>query len=65
MILWYGYGKCAAKLTMVLICGGGGSRTIADGYDRVSMGKWMVWGQKLEPCVHQDTIGKLSSRPID
>ncbi len=29
------------------------------------MGKWMVEAQKLDPNLHQDTIGKPTSRAID
>ena len=32
---------------------------------RVTMWKWMVEALKLDPNLHQDTIGKLTSRAFD
>jgi hypothetical protein len=32
---------------------------------RVTMGKWMVEALKLDPNLHQDAIGKPTSRAID
>jgi len=32
---------------------------------RVTMGDLLVWALKLDPSLHQDTIGKISSRAFD
>ena len=37
----------------------------AGSYMRVTMGDLLVWALKLDPSLHQDTIGKLSSRAFD
>jgi len=39
---------------------------VASSYMRVTMGDLQVcWALKLDPSLHQDTIGKLSSRAFD
>jgi hypothetical protein len=40
------------------------AKTIAGNYMRVTLGKWMVEDQKLDPDLHQDTLGKPTSRAI-
>jgi hypothetical protein len=39
----------------------GWPKPIASSDARVLEGKWMVWGQNLDPNVDQDTIRNLSS----
>jgi hypothetical protein len=41
------------------------AKTVAGTYMRVTMGDLMVWALKLDPNLHQSTIGKLSSRAFD
>jgi hypothetical protein len=50
---------------MILFFWCGWPKVVAGSDDRVLLGKWMLWAEKLEPNVHQDTIGKLSSRAFD
>ena len=42
-----------------------GGKTVAGSYIRVTMGDLLVWGQKLDPNLHQDTFGEPTSRAID
>ncbi len=44
---------------------GGLQKTVAGSYMRVTMGDLMVWALKLDPDLHQNTIGKHSSRAFD
>jgi hypothetical protein len=44
---------------------GGKNCIVAGSYMRVTMGDLMVWALKLDPSLHQDTTGKLSSRAFD
>jgi hypothetical protein len=37
------------------------AKTVAGSYMRVTMGDLLVWALKLDPSLHQDTIGELSS----
>jgi hypothetical protein len=39
----------------------GMAKTIASSDASVLEGKWMVWGQILDPNIHQDTVRKLCS----
>jgi hypothetical protein len=39
----------------------GMAKPIASSNASVLEGKWMVWGQILDPNVNQDTVRKLSS----
>jgi hypothetical protein len=41
------------------------AKTIAGSHMRVAMGDLMVWAQKLDLSLHQDTIGKSTSRAFD
>ncbi len=41
------------------------AKTIAGSYMRVTIGDLPVWGQKLDPNLHHDTLGKPTSRAID
>jgi hypothetical protein len=41
------------------------AKTVAGSYMRVTMGDLLVWALKLDPSLHQDTIGKLSSMAFD
>ncbi len=41
------------------------AKTVAGSHMRVTMGDLMVWALKLDPSLHQDTIGKLASRAFD
>jgi hypothetical protein len=41
------------------------AKTVAGSYVRVTMGDLMVWALKLGPNLHQNTIGKLSSKTFD
>jgi hypothetical protein len=41
------------------------AKTVAGSYMRVMMGNLLIWALKLDPSLHQDTIGKLSSRAFD
>jgi hypothetical protein len=40
------------------------AKTIAGSYMRVTMGDLLVWGQKLDPNLYHNTLGKLTSRAI-
>ena len=40
------------------------AKTVAGSYMRVRMEDLLVWGQKLDPALHQDTTGKPTSRAI-
>jgi hypothetical protein len=44
---------------------GHAAKTIAGSHMRVAMGDLAVWGQNLHLSLHQDTIGKLTSRAFD
>jgi hypothetical protein len=62
---------------MVLLQGQGGNtdedinffghvaKTRAGSNMRVAMGDFMVWAQKLDLSIHQNTIGKQTSRAIN
>jgi hypothetical protein len=41
------------------------AKTVAGSYMRVMIGDLMVWALKLDTNLHQNTIGKLSSRAFD
>jgi hypothetical protein len=41
------------------------AKTVAGSYIMVRMGDLMVWALKLDPNLHQNTIGKLSSRAFN
>jgi hypothetical protein len=41
------------------------AKTVAGSYMRVTMGDLRIWALKLDPNLHQSTIGKLSSRAFD
>jgi hypothetical protein len=49
----------------ILLFFGWAAKTIASSYMRVVMGKQMVEAEKLNPNLHQDTIGKPTSRAIN
>jgi hypothetical protein len=49
----------------IIIFFGHATKTIAGSHMRVAMGDLMVWGQKLDLCLLQDTIGKPASRAFD
>jgi hypothetical protein len=49
----------------ILIFFGHATKTIAGSHMRVAMGDSTVWHQKLDLCLLQDTIGKLTSRAFD
>jgi hypothetical protein len=44
---------------------GRAARTRAGSHMRVTMGYFMVWAQKLDLSLHQNTIGKPTSRAFD
>jgi hypothetical protein len=44
---------------------GRAAKTIAGSHMRVAMGDSTIWGQKLDLSLHQDTIGKPTSRAFD
>jgi hypothetical protein len=50
---------------MILIYFWWAAKTVAGIYMRVTMGDLLVWALKLDPILHQDTIGKLSARAFD
>jgi hypothetical protein len=50
---------------MILIFFWWAAKTVAGSYMRVTMGDLLVWALKLDPSLHQETIGKLSSRAFD
>ena len=50
---------------MILVYFWWAAKTVAGSYMRVTMGDLLVWALKLDPSLHQDTIGKLSSRAFD
>jgi hypothetical protein len=50
---------------MVLIYFWWAAKTVAGSYMRVTMGDLLVLALKLDPSLHQDTIGKLSSGAFD
>jgi hypothetical protein len=41
------------------------AKTVAGSYMRVTMGALMVWALKLDQNLHQNKIGKLSSRTFN
>ena len=51
---------------MILINFWWAAKTVAGSYYmRVTMGDLLVWALKLDPSLHQDTIGKLLSSAFD
>jgi hypothetical protein len=49
----------------ILIFFGHAAKTRAGSDMRVAMGDFMVWAQKLDLSVHQNTNGKPTSRAFD
>jgi hypothetical protein len=49
----------------ILIFFGHAAKTRAGSDMRVAMGDFMVWAEKLDLSVHQNTIGKPTSRTFD
>jgi hypothetical protein len=49
----------------ILIFFGHAAKTRAGRNMRVMLGDFMVWAQKLDLSVHQNTVGKPTSRAFD
>jgi hypothetical protein len=62
MVLLQGWGSNTDKDIYFF---GHAAKTRAGSDMRVAMGDFMVWAQKLDLSIHQNTVGKPTSRAIN